>query len=614
VPTRSYGKRAAALLAVLVAIVAVAAFLLLRGHDDGAARSKAAVDAFALAWTAGDDAGAGSMTDDAGKAIAALKANRAGLDGAKVKVAPGLLTVADGRATGRLRVAWTIPGIGAYAYASPVTVVKDAKGVWAVHYSPRLIHPRLTSKTRLGTSADTPRRASILDREGDPLIQERSVVRVGLEHDKVTADSAAKLATALGLAEAPLAKALDSAGPRQFVEAETLRPGDYAQVKAKLRGIRGLLAVQGTAELAPSREFGRALLGAVGLTPGDETGQWGLEKAFDKQLAGTATRRIVIRETAGGTAVRTLVKEPGRAPRALRTTLSVPTQTAAEQALNGVRGNAALVALQPSSGDILAVANRPVADTFDKALAGSYAPGSTFKVITTEALLEHDFDPGSNVPCPQTLVVDGKTFKNFEGEEAGQASFADDFAISCNTAFVSLAGRLAPDALHKTAQEFGLGKTLDLPLTTAAASVPPGTDAVSEAASMIGQAKITATPLTMAGVAAAVANGRWRAPRLLATDPIDTGPSPAHLDTLRSLMRQVVTRGTAATAFAGVPGEVRGKTGTAEFGSADPPQTHAWFIAYRGDVAIAVLVEKGSSGGAVAAPIAARFFEALGGG
>jgi cell division protein FtsI/penicillin-binding protein 2 len=98
------------------------------------------------------------------------------------------------------------------------------------------------------------------------------------------------------------------------------------------------------------------------------------------------------------------------------------------------------------------------------------------------------------------------------------------------------------------------------------------------------------------------------------SDPPKTGPAlpDGELSTLRDLMRQVVTRGTAATAFAGVPGEIAGKTGTAEFGDADPPETHAWFIAYRDDLAVAVLVEKGRSGGSVAAPLAAKFFTALG--
>ena len=130
---------------------------------------------------------------------------------------------------------------------------------------------------------------------------------------------------------------------------------------------------------------------------------------------------------------------------------------------------------------------------------------------------------------------------------------------------------------------------------------------------MIGQARIVASPLAMAGVAATVADGRWHLPRLLDSDPRSTGPSlPVdELTTLRTLMRSVVTSGT-GTALAVVPGEVAGKTGTAEFGGGDPPPTHAWFIAFRGDLAIAVLVEKGRSGGSVAAPIAKAFFDALG--
>jgi cell division protein FtsI/penicillin-binding protein 2 len=119
----------------------------------------------------------------------------------------------------------------------------------------------------------------------------------------------------------------------------------------------------------------------------------------------------------------------------------------------------------------------------------------------------------------------------------------------------------------------------------------------------------------MAGVAATVAAGRWHAPRLVASDPHVAGaPLPSSTrDTLRSLMRRVVTSGT-GTALSGVPGTVIGKSGTAEFGSGNPPPTHAWFIATRDDLAVAVLVERGRSGGSVAAPIAARFFSALGSG
>jgi cell division protein FtsI/penicillin-binding protein 2 len=627
--TTSTGRRAVAIAALAVPLVALAVFLIARMGDDGAAKARTAENNFAAAWSRGDDALASRFSDAPAAAAKALKTNRAGLDGAKVVVEPGPLKMDGDRGTGSMHVTWDVPAIGDYGYRAPVTVVKAKDDRWLVHYTPRTIQPQLTAKTRLGTDSSGGGRADILDRDGHPLVQERAVVHVGLQRNEVTDvdDSIDSLAQVLDIDTKAFAKAVRGAGPKQFVEAQTLRKSDYEDVKERLAAVPGVLTVEGTAPLAPTRTFGRAVLGGVGpataeqvkqsggkIAPGEQVGQWGLEKAFDDRLAGAPARRILIRDSESGAPVRTLKKVPGKAPHAVRTTLSQPVQTAAESALNGVDQEAALVAVQPSTGDILAVANRPTDSTFDRALAGAYAPGSTFKVITTAALLRDGFDPNSTVACPQTKVIDGKTFKNFEGEESGAATFADDFAISCNTAFVSLASRLPADALGDVARDYGLGRTYDLPLGVARTHVPPGTDKVSRAAAMIGQDKITVTPLGLAGVAAAVQSGRWRQPRMVAGDPPKSGPAlpDSELATLRDLMRQVVTRGTAATAATGVPGEIAGKTGTAEFGEEDPPETHAWFIAYRDDLAVAVLVEKGRSGGSVAAPLAAKFFTALG--
>ena len=113
---------------------------------------------------------------------------------------------------------------------------------------------------------------------------------------------------------------------------------------------------------------------------------------------------------------------------------------------------------------------------------------------------------------------------------------------------------------------------------------------------MIGQDRIVASPLAMAGVAATVAAGRWHAPRLLADDPRADGPALRERARCATLMRDVVTSGT-GTALRGLPGDVIGKSGTAEYGGGDPPPTHAWFIAARDDLAVAVLVEDGRSGG-----------------
>jgi cell division protein FtsI/penicillin-binding protein 2 len=417
------------------------------------------------------------------------------------------------------------------------------------------------------------------------------------------------------------------AGPKQFVEAVTLRERDYEPKRAALDAIPGVQTLDDTAPLAPTHGFARALLGTIapataeqleGLGsaygPGVSVGQFGLQARFERRLAGTPTRKVVVR-LSDGEQDHTLVTHPGTPSRALRTTLDTDVQAAAERALGDRSSAAALVAVQPSSGDVLAVANRPTESAFDRALGGRYAPGSTFKVVSTAALLGAGLRPDDTVPCPPSITVGGRRFKNFEGEAAGAVPFAQDFAQSCNTAFISLAGRVPAAALPRAARAFGLGRTVRLPLTLAPSQVPLAADRVERAAEMIGQGRIVASPLQMAGVAGTVAAGRWRAPRLVAGDPRVAGaPLPrSTVETLRSLMRRVVASGT-GTALAGVPGAVIGKSGTAEFGSGNPPPTHAWFIATRGDIAVAVLVERGRSGGSVAAPITARFFSALGSG
>ena len=261
--------------------------------------------------------------------------------------------------------------------------------------------------------------------------------------------------------------------------------------------------------LAPSREFARALLGAVapatkeqleklGGRAGPErlVGQWGLQAHFERRLAPVPERRVVIR--AGAVPIETLAKRPGRRGRALATTIDERVQAAAEAALGRRSDEAALVAVQPSTGDVLAVANRPVESSYDRALEGTYAPGSTFKVVSTAALLRDGRSVGDTVRCPPTIEAGGRRFKNFEGGAAGAVPFSRDFAVSCNTAFVALAPRLAPDALSRTARDYGLGRKLDLALPAASGQVPPGEDAVERAAAMIGQHEILASPLAMA--------------------------------------------------------------------------------------------------------------------
>ncbi|WP_155891968.1 penicillin-binding transpeptidase domain-containing protein [Conexibacter woesei] len=626
------GLALAALLAA-VAAVAVVVFLVAGGggsRPDPRAQAQAAVARFATDWSAGRDAAAAAATNQPAVARRALVANRRGLDGARVAVRAGAaMLLEDGRARAPLAVTWRIPAIGTWRSTATATLRRDEQGDWRVVYSPTLIDRHLRAGTRLGTAATAPTRASILDRAGQAIVRERAVVAVGLERDQVhdVAASARALAKMVDIDPDAYIEQVRGAGPKQFVEAVTLRSGDFAKVAARVRAVPGAQTVDGRAPLAPTRAFARAFLGTVGaataeqvarsggtIAAGDDIGQSGLQQQFDGQLRGSASRSVVTRDAATGDVVATLHRVPGRAPRAVRTTLSQRAQAAAESALGGVTGNAAVVVVQPSSGDVLAVANRPTDMTFDRGLGGIYPPGSTFKVVTTAALLRRGLDPGATVPCPRTITVDGRSFKNFEGEAGGSPSFADDFAISCNTAFIGLAGRLHDGDLTSVARDFGLGRDSTSAVAIARSRVPAPAGAVAHAAAMIGQDRVTATPLAMAGVAATVSAGRWHAPRLLSDDRSTTGPRlPSdELAPLRSLMRGVITHGTGASALSSTPGEPIGKSGTAEYGTGNPPPTHAWFIAARGDLAIAVLIEHGSSGGAVAAPVVARFLRAYG--
>jgi cell division protein FtsI/penicillin-binding protein 2 len=617
-------------LGVVVILALTAVVLLTGGRDDTPANR---LDAFLAAWSRGADATAARTTDAPSAAAAGLRANRAGLDGARVRAERvGDVSEQGDRASASVRVSWTVPAIGDFAYTTTVKLRDAPRDGWVVDWAPTVVHPRLRAGTRLGTVRTPQSRGRLLDRNGFALVEERPVKRVGVIAGEISdpAATAQAIADVVEIDPRPFQRAIENGGRVQFVEAISLRPEDYAPLEGEIVAIPGARVLDATAQLAPARGFGRALLGDVRelsaeqlrrLGPqyavGDAGGQWGLEAAFERELAGSASRAIVIRG-ADGNPRATLKRTSGERAADVTTTLDADVQAAAEQALDEALGDdeearAALVAVQPSSGDVLAAANRPLEDSFNRAFDGQYPPGSTFKVVTTDALLSAGIvRPDTTVDCPTTIDVGGRQFKNFEGGGGGEELFSSAFAESCNTAFVGFADRLRAGALTEAGRAFGLGARFELPVPAYGGQVPEPRDLTATAAAMIGQDRILASPLGMAGVIATVADGSWRPPRLVADDPrVDGTPLDAAItEQLRDLTREVVTSGT-GTALAVLAGEPHGKSGTAEYGSGDPPPTHAWFIAYRDDVAVAVLVEGGVAGGEVAAPIAADFFENL---
>lgn len=295
---------------------------------------------------------------------------------------------------------------------------------------------------------------------------------------------------------------------------------------------------------------------------------------------------------------------PGRGAKPVRTTIDRRAQAAADAAVGSTP--AALVAIRPSTGEIVAVADR--LPGHEEAFQGLYPPGSTFKVVVAAALLEGGMTPSSAADCPAVTVAGQRTIHNHGGLALGRVPLADAFAESCNTTFAKLGVAAGADRVRRSATAFGFGAHFDAGTGTAYSGDlldPGGGNGLAEAS--IGQGKVQATPLAMAVAAAAVADGSYRSPRLVPARLVHGGtvrplPSPA-VAGLRSMMRAVATRGTAA--HAGLPAGTAGKTGTAEYDAQG--HTHAWFIGYRGDLAFAVFVLHGGDGGQVAGPVAARF-------
>lgn len=506
----------------------------------------------------------------------------------------------------------------------------DAGGRWSVVWSPRSILPALGPGDAVSTTVTWPPRADIVGVAGAPLTVKAPMVTVGIEGSRITA--AAPLTAALASAGATAAQvsgaiATATAHPQWFVPVIDLTEARYEQLKPVIYPVPGTVFQNFSARTAVTAGLAAHVVGSVGpitaqelttLGPpyqaGDTVGQTGIEQADERRLAGRPGGRIVVVDAAGDT-VATVARFSAHPGSPVTTTIDPTVQQAAEAALSGVTKPAALVAIEPSTGDVLASVSVPTSDAFDNALAGSFPPGSTFKVVTSADLIEHGSSPSSQATCPPSITVGGETFHNFEGETQASLTLEQAFAESCNAAFIGLAETLPDPSFPTTAAQFGIGATLHLGLSAFGGNVPTPDSDAQRAATAIGQADVLVSPLAMATAAAAVASGRLHLPRLVVGAGDDTAPAtaldPTVVSDLRTMMAAVVDSPEGTAAGAGLPAGTYGKTGTAEFGTATPPQTHAWFIGYRGNLAFAVLVVGGGIGGAVAAPLAAKFLDAL---
>ena len=376
----------------------------------------------------------------------------------------------------------------------------------------------------------------------------------------------------------------------------------------------------------------RAQLEGEGIPPEAIVGTSGLELALDDRLRGRPGGELL----AGA---RVIASAPGEPSGDARTTISPRVQRAAVEALGGQLGG--IVALEPASGEILAVAGIGIDDL--------QPPGSTFKMVTLTAALEAKVArPSSVFPYETYATLDGVKLENANGESCG-GSLALAFAVSCNSVFAPLGVKVGASRLVATAESLGFNR-------------PPGVEGAAESSlpkaqqisgeldlgsTAIGQGQVQASALEMVSVAATIADG-GRRPAVSFVPGHRQRPrviTAATARTVRQLMIGVVREGTGTQAA--IPGvTVAGKTGTAELGvprcpsaeehagsepkageegegkqeeacqgkGKDPQNTDAWFAAFapalHPKIAVGVLLVKDGAGGDTAAPVAKQVLEA----
>ncbi|MFC7306163.1 penicillin-binding transpeptidase domain-containing protein [Streptomyces monticola] len=341
-----------------------------------------------------------------------------------------------------------------------------------------------------------------------------------------------------------------------------------------------------------------------------------LRERYADKLDGTPGVELWIERAGEGAADETLLTLAKGRPGELRTTLSAGAQAAAERAV-ARHPESSVVAVKPSTGEILAVANHR-ADGFNAAFQGAMAPGSTMKMVSAALLIDKGLTSASGkAPCPDKAVWQSQQFGNLTGLTADEdATLADSFARSCNTAFVKFADDLQVDDLTNEARRyFGIGADWKAGVITLDGNVP-ASGGPDTAAALIGQGQVQMNPLNLASVAATIRNGAFRQPvvvpqrldnRQLATAEPLVGSTAAQL---RQMMRHTALSGTGRAAMAGLGPDVGAKTGSADVAGQDRP--NSWFAGYRGDIAAAALAQEGGHGGDTAGPIVAEVLRAGG--
>jgi cell division protein FtsI/penicillin-binding protein 2 len=545
-------------------------------------------DKFFAALATGDTAAAAELSDRPADARQALNDAWVGLQATGFEAQVLSAKYAEDTGSVTYRYTWHLPKDRTWTYDGQLNMIRD-EGRWEVRWSATGLHPKLGENQTFALRADPPRRASVNERGGTDVLVPGYLYNVSLD---AQAAGTALMPTARAVVDAlrPFDNTLD---PQRLAEQAssskeptyliTLRQSDHDPVAAAIGHLPGVV-ITAQPELLPTDEtFAPAIVNEV-------------KKAVVDELNGQPGWRVVS-VNQNGVDVDVLNEVPGQPAPSVTISLDRAVQDAAQNAVNITGKQAMIVAIKPSTGEILAIAQNYAADLQGPlATTGLFPPGSTFKMITADAAIERDMaGPNTMLPCPGTMDIGHRTVPNYGGFDLGTVPMSRAFASSCNTTFADLASRMPPRGLTKAAAKYGIGADYEIEgLPTVTGSVPPTVNLAERTEDGFGQGKVVVSPFGMALAAATVAAGKTPVPQLIlgretAVHGEQQPLSPKILDALRSMMRLVVTNGTAKDLLGA--GDVRGKTGEAEFAGG----SHSWFAGYRGDMAFAALIVGGGS-------------------
>jgi penicillin-binding protein 2 len=543
----------------------------------------------------------------------------------------------------------------------------------------------LSDRNRIRLRPIAAPRGIMFDRSGLPLVDNRPAFSLVVVPRDVPDMGAlvARLASLLAVPESELRERLgrvssDSPWPIRLSRGLSLE--EVARIEEWRLDLPGVTVEVEPQRAYPSVQFAAHLLGYVreasdqdvgrnGARRGDLIGQTGLERLQDEHLRGRDGGEEV-EVDAYGRLIRVLDRREPVPGAHMWTTIDRRIQQAAEDALGPRSG--AIVVMDPRNGDVLALASHPAYPVerftrpldretwlaliqdptrplLNRAVQGVYPPGSLFKIVVAAAALQAQvITPFDRLSCPRQWMFGGRPYHNWEDVDRGALTLHEALQLSCNTFFYQLGLKLGPEKIVEMADKFGLGRGTESGLTGERPGLVPSPawkretlkdkwhpgDTVSLS---IGQGLITVTPIQVARLMSAVANGGtlWK-PRFV--DHVATPDrrlireeapaiqgrvelAPVIFDFLHDALASVVAEGTGKQAR--IPGvTVAGKTGTAqtrEFHSdADRKRRdrdHAWFAGFapveEPQVVIVVFVEHGGLGGQAAAPLAREVLKAI---